>query len=83
MIQLTRLNHVPLILNSDLIEHVEITPDTVVTLVTGQRFMVLESANEVVELVRAFRRSICQCPAALAVVQLPEDTECYAGSSRE
>jgi flagellar protein FlbD len=58
MIQLTRLNRVPLILNSDLIEHIEVTPDTVITLTTGQRFMVLESAEEVVGRVIEFRRAI-------------------------
>ena len=58
MIQLTRLNHVPLIVNSDLIEHVEVTPDTVIALTTGQKFMVLESAEDVVERVIQFRRSI-------------------------
>jgi len=31
MIQLTRLNHLPLVLNSGLIEYIEITPDTVIT----------------------------------------------------
>jgi len=58
MIHLTRLNHIPLVLNSDLIEHIEITPDTVITLTTGQKIMVLESAEEVVKRVVAFRRSI-------------------------
>jgi len=58
MIQLTRLNHVPLIVNSDLIEHVEVTPDTVVALTTGQKFLVLESAEEVVEKVIDYRRAI-------------------------
>ena len=58
MIQLTRLNHIQLVLNSDLIEHIEITPDTVITLTTGQKIMVLESAEEVVGRVIAFRRSI-------------------------
>lgn len=58
MIRLTRLNHVPLVVNSDLIEQVEVTPDTVITLVTGQKMMVLESANEVVRRVVAFQRSI-------------------------
>jgi flagellar protein FlbD len=58
MIQLTRLNHLPLVLNSDLIEYIEITPDTVITLTTGQKIMVAESAAEVVERVVAFRRSI-------------------------
>lgn len=58
MIQLTRLNHVPLIINSDLIEHIEVTPDTVITLTNGQRFLVLESAAEVVEKVVSFRKTI-------------------------
>ncbi|HTA71261.1 MAG TPA: flagellar FlbD family protein [Bryobacteraceae bacterium] len=65
MIQLTRLNHVPLIVNSDLIEHVEVTPDTVIALTTGQKFLVLESAEEVVERVIQFRRAIVSehgCP---------------------
>jgi len=65
MIQLTRLNHVPLIVNADLIEHVEVTPDTVVALTTGQKFLVLESADEVVEKVVDYRRSIMNmagCP---------------------
>jgi len=58
MIQLTRLNHIPMVLNSELIEHIEITPDTVITLTTGQKIVVLEPAHEVVERVVAFRRSI-------------------------
>jgi flagellar protein FlbD len=58
MIPLTRLNHVPLVLNSDLIEHVEVTPDTVITLTTGQKLMVLESAEEITSRVIAFRRAI-------------------------
>jgi len=65
MIRLTRLNHVPLIVNADLIEHVEVTPDTVVALTTGQKFMVLESAEEVVEKVVQFRKAImsaAHCP---------------------
>ena len=64
MIKLTRLNHVPLIVNSDLIEHVEVTPDTVVALTTGQKFLVLESAEDVVERVIQFRRAILAagCP---------------------
>jgi flagellar protein FlbD len=65
MIQLTRLNHIPLIVNADLIEHVEVTPDTVVALTTGQKFMVLDSAEEVVEKVIQFRKAImsaAHCP---------------------
>ena len=65
MIQLTRLNHVPLIVNADLIEHVEITPDTVIALTTGQKFLVLESAEEVIHKVIQYRKRIIDengCP---------------------
>lgn len=58
MIHVTRINRVPLVLNSDLIEHIETTPDTVITLTTGQKFMVLESADEVIRRVIGFRRRI-------------------------
>ncbi len=58
MIQLTRINQTPIVLNSDLIEHVEGTPDTVVTLAGGQKFLVLESPQEVIDRVIAFRRLI-------------------------
>jgi len=62
MIRLTRLNHVPLVLNSDLIEHIEATPDTVISLTNGQKIMVLESAEDVVDRVIAFRRMIHESP---------------------
>lgn len=58
MIHLTRLNQVPLVLNSDLIEHIEVTPDTVVVLTSGEKYLVRESADEVIERVIRFRRAI-------------------------
>ena len=58
MINVTRLNHTPVVLNSDLIEAIEATPDTVISMTTGQRIMVLESTEEIVERVRLFRQSI-------------------------
>ncbi|HUA21577.1 MAG TPA: flagellar FlbD family protein [Bryobacteraceae bacterium] len=64
MIRLTRINHVPLVLNADLIEHVEITPDTVIAMTTGQKFMVTESADEVIQKVIEFRRLIANRPEA-------------------
>jgi flagellar protein FlbD len=85
MIQLTRLNHVPLIVNSDLIEHVEVTPDTVITLTTGQKFLVLESAEDVVERVIQFRRAILGehgCPLKKdPSVEISEAVSRFAGSS--
>lgn len=65
MIHLTRINRVPLVLNSDLIEHVEATPDTVVSLTTGQKILVLESPAEIVERVVQFRRSVGGAPTVV------------------
>ena len=48
MIPLTRLNHTRFYLNAALIEHIESTPDTVITLTSGQKFVVMESVEEVV-----------------------------------
>ncbi len=58
MIRLTRINHVPLVLNADLIEHVETTPDTVISMTNGQKFVVLESADDLIRKVIEFRREI-------------------------
>jgi flagellar protein FlbD len=69
MIRLTRINHVPLVLNADLIEHVEVTPDTVIAMTTGQKFMVLESADEVIQRVTDFRRSIQFRPDGMLMSQ--------------
>jgi len=60
MIQLTRLNNHPLAVNSDLIKFVEQAPDTVITLVNGEKIVVRESAQEVLERVVRFRRSVLQ-----------------------
>lgn len=59
MIRLTRLNRAAMVLNSDLIEHIDVTPDTVITLTTGQILRVRESADEVVERIVLFRRQVC------------------------
>lgn len=58
MIRLTRINHVPLVLNADLIEHVETTPDTVISMTNGQKFVVLESAEDLIRKVIEFRREL-------------------------
>jgi flagellar protein FlbD len=60
MIQLTRLNNHPLVVNSDLIKLVEQAPDTVITLVSGEKIVVRESARDVIALVIQFRRSVLQ-----------------------
>jgi flagellar protein FlbD len=58
MIVLTKLHHQPFAVNSDLIKFVEQAPDTVLTLVTGEKLVVLESTEEVIRKVTEFRRSI-------------------------
>jgi flagellar protein FlbD len=63
MIRLTRLNRAPMVLNSDLIEHIDVTPDTVITLTTGQILRVRESADEVVERIVDFRRRVFRSDA--------------------
>ncbi len=62
MIRLTRINHIPLVLNSDLIEHIEATPDTIISLTNGQKIVVAESVDDVVQRVIEFRRSILVAP---------------------
>ncbi|MBI4903730.1 MAG: flagellar FlbD family protein [Acidobacteria bacterium] len=58
MIRLTRLNHELMVLNCELIEHIEQTPDTVITLVNGQKWMVRENPDEIISKVVDYRRRI-------------------------
>jgi len=58
MIQLTRLNNRPLIVNSDLIKFIEKAPDTVITLVTGEKLVVRETPEEVMKQIVDYRRRI-------------------------
>jgi len=60
MIQLTRLNNKPLTVNSDLIKFVEQSPDTLVTLITGEKIVVLEKADEILTRIIDFRRAVLQ-----------------------
>jgi flagellar protein FlbD len=63
MIQVTRINRNRFVLNSDLIEQIESTPDTVITLTNGQKLVVMDSEEEIVRKVIAFRRSVVAGPA--------------------
>jgi flagellar protein FlbD len=60
MINLTRLNNQSLTVNSDLIKFVEKSPDTVITLVTGEKIIVRETAETVVQRYIEFRRLISE-----------------------
>ena len=58
MIELTRLNGHPFFLNCDLLKFAEAAPDTVLTLITGEKFVVAESCAEVAERSRVDRASV-------------------------
>jgi flagellar protein FlbD len=60
MIRLTRLNNQSIIVNSDLIKFVEQSPDTLLTLITGEKIVVRENPEEILALVIIFRRSVLQ-----------------------
>jgi flagellar protein FlbD len=58
VIQLTRLNGQPFVLNPDLLERAEATPDTVLTLVDGAKFVVSDSLADVTAAVVEFRATV-------------------------
>lgn len=67
MIRVTRMNNQPIVLNSDLIQHIEAVPDTIIALTNDQRLFVRETVDEVVRRIVEFRREIadtsgtCRC----------------------
>ncbi|NLK98696.1 MAG: flagellar FlbD family protein, partial [Epulopiscium sp.] len=48
MIKVTRLNDTQIVINAELIEFVEETPDTVITMTTGRKIVVKETVDEVI-----------------------------------
>jgi flagellar protein FlbD len=74
MILLTRLNNQPLTVNSDLIKFIEQSPDTVITLLNGEKILVRESASDVRDRIVEFRRSVWEGifpTAGCSPVQVP------------
>ncbi|NWL86394.1 MULTISPECIES: flagellar FlbD family protein [unclassified Paenibacillus] len=72
MIYVTRLNGSQMWLNALMIETVEETPDTYVTLVTGKRIIVLEKAAEVITMVKNYYSEIGIHAASIKVQQTEE-----------
>ncbi|MDY6324309.1 MAG: flagellar FlbD family protein [Catonella sp.] len=58
MIDVTRMNGLPITINADLIESVDEVPDTVIILTTGKRIMVKETREEIKDLVMKYKHSI-------------------------
>jgi flagellar protein FlbD len=75
VILVTRLNGSPFAVNPDLLERVEPTPDTVLTLIDGTKYLVTESVTEVIALVRDFRASVVVAARAAASEQDAEADE--------
>ena len=58
MIELTKMNGRKVLVNPDLIELVEETPDTVILFTTGRKIIVKESRQDVKNLVKSYRKDI-------------------------
>jgi flagellar protein FlbD len=70
MIELTRLNGNPMLLNSDLLKTAEASPDTMLTLINGEKLIVREPLREVLEKVVAYRAALL---ATIARRLAPDD----------
>ena len=66
MIKLTRLGGLQMVVNPDLIERAECTPDTVITMVDGHKLIVVQSLDEVVTAIRDWRASVAAAAYALS-----------------
>ena len=62
MINLNRLHGKEFVLNCDQIKTIELTPDTMITLISGEKIMVLESAKEVIQRTMDYRKKLYQEP---------------------
>jgi flagellar protein FlbD len=62
LISLTRLNGAKIYINAELIQSVEATPDTMITLVNEKKMMVQETPDQVAELMFVYRRRIFYAP---------------------
>ena len=69
MITLTRLSGSVFVLNSDLIERIDSTPDTVITLIDGKKYVVSESLDDIVDAVRDYRSQVVAFGSQLSDVQ--------------
>ncbi|MDJ0955092.1 MAG: flagellar FlbD family protein [Acidimicrobiia bacterium] len=71
MIAVHRLRGEPMFLNADLVESIEATPDTVLTLVDGRRIVVADSPEEVADRIIEFRASVLVSAAELRGASTP------------
>lgn len=60
MITITRLNDKELIINSDLIESMESTPDTTISMTTGRKIIARESIDEIIDMIIEYKKKVHQ-----------------------
>jgi len=77
MIAVTRLNGTQFHINALLIESVEQTPDTLITLTTGKKYIVVENSSDVIRSIRHYLRSI----GIMAALTSPSETQTEGASS--
>ena len=80
MIRLTRLNNRPLVVNPDLIKFIENAPDTVITLISGEKIVVLETAGEVISRIVEYRQRLSG--PILAIPALPKSADQMENSEK-
>jgi flagellar protein FlbD len=83
MIHLTRLNNQPLVVNADLIKFIENAPDTVITLLTGEKIVVRESVDEVLRRVGEFHERFYRRVAPTVVFDTELQPKACSGASSE
>jgi flagellar protein FlbD len=80
MIELTRLNGSPLAINCDLIKYAEAAPDTVLTLITGEKLVVLEPCSEVTQRTLDYRAAVLRAAwpegASSLTAKIAFDADC-------
>jgi flagellar protein FlbD len=80
MIMLTRINGQTMAVNSDLIKLIEASHDTVITLLTGEKVVVLENTEEVISRIINFRRAILSSDRLGASLPQPSVSSRYIAS---
>ncbi len=77
MIKLTRLNSSEIIVNSDLIEFIELTPDTIISLTTGEKILVKEKADEIINKIVEYKKLVLsrEIPLRVNSSQSPEGVD--------
>jgi flagellar protein FlbD len=72
MVKVTKINGAPLVINAELVETIEFTPDTIVTLTTGKKVILKDSVDDLIQRIVEYRRTVLD---RLTVVDKSKRTE--------